>query len=433
MKKKIGVKNARLSKFYKQNKKVFDFLINNAIYIILFLLVIGMVIKEPKFLSINNLVNILKQSSTRIIFALGVGTIIVAKGTDLSLGRQVGLAAVISASFMQSTSASYKMYPNLEPLWNVLFIGLHVLIGVIIAFLLSLVYKMTLKERCRDTFIGQKKWYIKLLRIVVYLGIAAGITLLLRTPIKGLWNLDPWLWKLIGTILITMLVTVIISGFNGFVVAKLKVDPFVATLGMMVIVYGLACIYVDREPHGAQPIGNHSVQFKNFAQGNIEFSISKLHIQIPHLIIFAIIITAIMWIVWNKTKFGKNIFAVGGNPEAAAVSGVNVVGVIIAVFVLAGALYGFGGTLEAARIGSTTNNTGNMYELDAISACIVGGLSFNGGIGSISGIITGVLIFQIIAYGLAFLSVNPYLSYIIKGAIIISAVAIDNRKNMKKK
>ncbi len=100
---------------------------------------------------------------------------------------------------------------------------------------------------------------------------------------------------------------------------------------------------------------------------------------------------------------------------------------------MAGLLYGLGGALEAARIGTATNNTGNMYELDAISACIVGGLSFSGGIGTISGIVIGVLIFQVIAYGLSFIGVNPYLQFIIKGLIIITAVAIDNRKNIKRK
>ena len=128
-----------------------------------------------------------------------------------------------------------------------------------------------------------------------------------------------------------------------------------------------------------------------------------------------------------------NIFAIGGNKEAALVSGVNVTKYTILIYTVAGLLYGLGGSLEAARIGSATNNLGNMYELDAISACIVGGLSFNGGVGSISGIVTGVLIFQVIAYGLAFIGVNAYLQFIIKGLIIISAVAIDSRKHNQKK
>lgn len=336
-------------KFTKND--MWQFVVNNAIFFILLVLLIVIIIIEPAFISLTNLRNILSQSSTRIIFALGVGTIIVTKGTDLSLGRQVGLAAVISASLLQSADYAYKMYPDLPAL-----------------------------------------------------------------PI--------WL-----PIVLVMLVTGCISFVNGFIVAKLKVDPFITTLGTMIIVYGMTSTYFDRPPFGAQPIGGLDKTFMAFAQGS--FNIGMF--QIPYLVIYASIATFIMWILWTKTKFGKNIFAIGGNQEAAIVSGVDVVKYILITYTLAGLLYGLGGSLEAARIGSATNNTGNMYELDAIAACIVGGLSFSGGIGSISGIVAGVLIFQVIAYGLSFIGINPYIQFIIKGLIIITAVAIDNRKNIRKK
>ncbi len=336
----------------KLNKKdILDFMMNNAIYIVLFVLMAVIIIIEPRFVSIKNFTNILAQASTRVIFALGVGTIIVAKGTDLSLGRQVGLAAVISASLLQAPDYAYRMYPDLP---------------ILPVFL---------------------------------------------------------------PIILVMIVTGFFSFLNGFVIAKFKVDPFIATLGMMVIVYGVNSIYYDRPPYGAQPIGGLDPRFANIAQGYIKLGT----FIIPYLVIFAILSVIFMWFVWNKTKFGKNVFAIGGNAEAAAVSGVNVAKMMVLVYILAGLLYGLGGSLEAARIGSATNNTGNMYELDAISACIVGGLSFSGGIGSIAGIVTGVLIFQVIAYGLSFIGVNPYLQFIIKGLIIIIAVAIDNRKYIKRK
>lgn len=306
---------------------------------------------SPDFVSVRNFTNILSQSSTRIIMALGVGTIIVTKGTDLSLGRQVGLAAVISASILQAPDYTYRMYPDLPQL---------------------------------NIFIP---------------------------------------------IILVMLITAGFSLINGFVVAKFKVDPFIATLGMMVIVYGVNSIYYDRPPYGAQPIGGLDPKFMKFAQGY--FSLGDF--KIPFLVLYAMFVTIIIWVLWNKTKFGKNIFAIGGNQEAAVVSGVNVVKYLLLTYMMAGLLYGLGGALEAARIGTATNNTGNMYELDAISACIVGGLSFSGGIGTISGIVIGVLIFQVIAYGLSFIGVNPYLQFIIKGLIIITAVAIDNRKNIKRK
>ena len=115
----------------------------------------------------------------------------------------------------------------------------------------------------------------------------------------------------------------------------------------------------------------------------------------------------------------------GGNPEAARVSGVNVAKTLILVYVLSGIMYALGGFLEAARIGSATNNLGFMYEMDAIAACVVGGVSFNGGVGKISGVVAGVIIFTLINYGLTYISVSPYWQYIIKGIIIITAVAID--------
>lgn len=332
-------------------KAMLQFMANNAIFFILFALLIVIIIMEPSFVSFKNLSNILTQSSTRVIFALGVGTIIVTKGTDLSLGRQVGLSAVISASLLQSAEYAYRMYPDLPALPIVL------------------------------------------------------------------------------PIVLVMMVTACISFINGFIVSKFKVDPFIATLGMMIIVYGLTSIYFDRPPYGAQPIGGLDPRFTKFAQDAIEIGSFRL----PYLVLYAAGATAFMWVLWNKTKFGKNIFAVGGNKEAAIVSGVNVTMVLLMTYTLAGLLYGLGGALEAARIGSATNNTGNMYELDAIAACIVGGLSFSGGIGTISGIVAGVLIFQVIAYGLSFIGINPYIQFIIKGLIIITAVAIDNRKHIKKK
>jgi methyl-galactoside transport system permease protein len=198
----------------------------------------------------------------------------------------------------------------------------------------------------------------------------------------------------------------------------------------MIIVYGLNSMYFDRPPFGAQPIGGLSKAFKNFAQGGL---FPESVFSVPYLIIYALIVTVIVWILWNKTRFGKNMYAIGGNPEAAAVSGVNVSKYLILVYVLAGALYGFAGALEAGRVGSATNNTGNMYEMDAIAACVVGGVSISGGVGTVPGVITGVLIFQVINYGLSFLGVSPYLQYIVKGLIIVSAVAVDIRKYLKKR
>lgn len=139
-----------------------------------------------------------------------------------------------------------------------------------------------------------------------------------------------------------------------------------------------------------------------------------------------------MWVIWNKTRFGKNLFAIGGNPEAARVSGVNVTLNLIGIYTLSGVFYAFGGLLEAGRIGSATNNLGFMYEMDAIAACVIGGVSFSGGVGTVFGVVVGVVIFTLINYGLSYIGVNPYWQYIIKGSIIVLAVAIDSLKHAKK-
>ena len=225
---------------------------------------------------------------------------------------------------------------------------------------------------------------------------------------------------LIFPILIAIAVGLLIGLINGVVVAYLKVPPFIATLGTMVIVYGVACIYTN-----AQPIGGLRNDFTTIASGKM--------LGIPNLIIIAIVVSLVMWFILNKTRFGKNIYAIGGNPAAAEVSGVNINTTLIKVYALAGALYGLAGALLAARTGGATNNYGLMYELDAIAAATIGGVSTSGGIGKVSGIITGVLIFEVLNNGMVILGVSAYWQQVIKGIIIIAAVAFDIRKYLSKK
>ncbi len=155
--------------------------------------------------------------------------------------------------------------------------------------------------------------------------------------------------------------------------------------------------------------------------------------SVPMYVLLAIIVTAIMWVVWNKTTFGKNMFAVGSNEEAARVSGVNVMATIIGVFMLAGALYGYTGFVEAARLGSSTATLGLNYEADAISAVVIGGVSFVGGTGKISGVLLGVFMMQLIISGMTFLGISGNITYIIKGAVILIACILDMRKYMTRK
>jgi methyl-galactoside transport system permease protein len=228
-------------------------------------------------------------------------------------------------------------------------------------------------------------------------------------------------------ILVVCVIGAIIGLVNGLVIAYLHVTPFITTLGTMTIVYGINSLYYNLV--GASPIAGFDSRFSTFTQGFLRFGDFKL----SYITFYAAIATVFVWVLWNKTRFGKNIFAIGGNPEAAKVSGVNVSLNLIMIYALSGAFYALGGMLEAGRIGSATNNLGFMYELDAIAACVVGGVSFSGGVGTIAGVITGVLIFTVINYGLTYVGVSPYWQYIIKGAIIIFAVALDSLKYAKKK
>lgn len=333
----------------EKNKKltVIKFLKQYTIYIVLIILIIAIAIKEPKFLSIACLKDILQQSSTRIIIALGASFIILTGGCDLSAGRQVGLAAVVSASMLQIMEYANRFYPSLGEL------------------------------------------------------------------------------PLIVPIIIAILVGMLTGILNGFVVSKLNVPPFITTLGTTMIVYGANSLYFNMEPNNSQPIGGLRSDFTKLGTGSIA--------GIPYILIIAIICIAVVYIVQNKTRFGKNIYAIGGNKEAAVVSGINVKRTLFVIYIIAGAFYALAGVLEAGRTGGATNNYGNGYELDAYAAAIVGGYSVSGGVGTVPGLVAGVIIFNVINYGLTFIGVSSYWQQIVKGTIIVVAVAVDIRKYAKNK
>ncbi len=329
-----------------------EFSSRNAIVLVLAGLVIVIGIIQNSFFTLENLVNIMRISSVRLIIALGVGGILITGGTDLSAGRTVGLSAVIVASLVQRPDYASKLFPDLPYL--VLFIP----------------------------------------------------------------------------IIVAVLAGVLVGVINGICVAFLKVPPFIATLGSMVIVWGAASLYVDRPPRGAQPIGGLRSDFTDIGTGSLGFGSTWV---IPTLILIAFVIFIFYWVMLNKTRLGKNIYAIGGNVSAANVSGVNVKKNLMIVYTLGGALYGLAGVLLAARSGGATNNYGQMYELDAIAAAVIGGVSTSGGIGTAGGILTGVLIFEVLNNGLVVLGVSAYWQQVIKGIIIIAAVALDIRKYTKKK
>ncbi|MEM1483242.1 galactose/methyl galactoside ABC transporter permease MglC [Oscillospiraceae bacterium PP1C4] len=329
------------------------FLTNNAIILALLALVVVICFIEPRFMQTRVVLDILTQSSTRLIIALGICFTLLIAGTDLSAGRMVGLAAVISTSMLQTATYGNRFYPELGQI--------NLIIPIVLAVLACMVFGV----------------------------------------------------------------------LNGFLVAKYDMHPFIATLAVQVIIYGACSLYFDMPPNNSQPIGGVRPDFSALGQTKF-FVVDGIFPGISILIPIALAITGIIWFVLNKTVFGKNVYAIGGNREAAVVSGVNVFKTIMSIFILASSLYGIGGVLEAARTAGATNNYGNGYELDAIAACVVGGVSLNGGVGKVGGIISGVLIFTVIQYGLQFINVSPMWQQVIKGVIIAVAVAIDLSKYRKK-
>lgn len=326
--------------------------INNAIYLLLLIVVIYTTVQNGNFIKAPSIVNIISLSAANLPIACGIAGCIVLTGTDLSAGRVVGLTACISASLLQSLSYASRMFPD----WPVLPIPVVILAVIVVGGIVGLV--------------------------------------------------------------------------NGFFVAKFQLHPFIVTLATQLIVYGILLMYIMINGNNGQPISGLDDSFKNFVTGSF---IGLGGVAIPNFVWYACIIVAIMWFVWNKTTFGKNMFAVGSNPEAANVSGVNVMKTTIMVHTLAGMMYGITGFIESARTASNSAATGLNYECDAIAACVIGGVSFVGGTGKISGIVMGVVLLRIIFVALNFLSIPAAMQYVIKGLIILVVCAIDMRKYLVRK
>ena len=232
-------------------------------------------------------------------------------------------------------------------------------------------------------------------------------------------------------LLLVMVVGGIIGLFNGFFVAKFKLHPFIVTLATQLIVYAGSLAYIQLGSNAGRPIGGMRDDFTNVVTGKINLFGWELPIQ--YLVLYAVILTFIMWFIWNKTVLGKNMFAVGCNPDAANVSGISVMKTTIIVFMMAGMLYGINGFFTSAFVGSNNAGTGVNFELDAIAACVIGGVSFSGGVGKISGVIIGVLLLQLITSSFIFLRIDGNLQYAIKGAVILVACALDMRKYIEKR
>ena len=249
------------------------------------------------------------------------------------------------------------------------------------------------------------------------------------------------MWTQIGclpipvVILIVMAIGAVIGIFNGFFVAKFKLHPFIVTLATQLILFTFLLSYVKMGNNNGMAIASLDDSYSEFIKGSFVSipTSNNTDIPIPNYVWISLFLVVLMWFIWNKTTFGKNMFALGANEEAARVSGVNVMMTTIAVFALAGAMYGITGFIEGARVAANNANTGLNYELDAIAACVIGGVSFVGGIGKISGVVIGVLLLRLIYIGLNFAHVPPDLFYLVKGGIILFACALDMRKYLVKK
>lgn len=226
---------------------------------------------------------------------------------------------------------------------------------------------------------------------------------------------------IVVALLAALAVGAVIGLINGSIISLFNVPPFLATLGTQIMTYGFVLIYSQ-----SKPIGTFKPEFVQIGQG-------KVFGLVPYITIIAALIGLAMWVLYNKTRYGKYMYAIGGNEHAAEVSGVNVRLSKMKIFFLAGLLYGLAGFLLSAKTGSAGAGAGMGYELDAIASATIGGVSTAGGQGTVPGILLGVFVFELLKVCLTYLGVTPDMTNVIQGLVIIIAVALDIRKTMVKR
>ena len=351
----VGETMAQKWENYKYTFNKRDFFLKNGLYLAIIVIFIALciitpIVKNTQLLTMNNVLNILQQASPRMFLALGVAGLILLAGTDLSIGRMVGMGMTAATIIMHQGINTGSVFGHIFD-----FTGLPVVARILLALVVCIV-------------------------------------------------------------LCTIFTTI-----AGFFTAKFKMHPFISTMANMLVIFGLV-----------------TYSTKGVSFGAIDPSIPSMIIprigKFPTIILWAVAAIIIVWFIWNKTTFGKNLYAVGGNPEAASVSGISVFLVTVGAFVMAGILYGFGSWLECIRmVGSGSAAYGQGWEMDAIAACVVGGISFTGGIGKISGVVVGVFIFTALTYSLTILGIDTNLQFVFSGIIILVAVTLDCLKYVQKK
>ncbi len=351
----VGESMSQKAENYRYTFNRRDFFLRNGLYIAIIIIFIGLCIATPiikgvPLLTVNNVLNILSQASPRMFLALGVAGLILLAGTDLSIGRMVGMGMTAATIIMHNG-------PNTGSVFGKVF-----------------------------DFTGM--------------------------PILG---------RVFLALVICIVLCTIFTTIAGFFTAKFKMHPFISTMANMLVIFGLVTYSTKGVSFGG-------------IDGNIPAMIIPKLGKFPTIILWAAAAVIVVWFIWNKTTFGKNLYAVGGNPEAASVSGISVFKVTVGAFIMAGVLYGFGSWLECIRmIGSGSAAYGQGWEMDAIAACVVGGISFTGGIGKISGVVVGVFIFTALTYSLTTLGIDTNLQFVFSGIIILVAVMLDCLKYVQKK
>ncbi|WHA43497.1 ABC transporter permease [Agrobacterium larrymoorei] len=202
----------------------------------------------------------------------------------------------------------------------------------------------------------------------------------------------------------------------GIIVSRFAVPAFVATLGMLSAARGMTLIY-----GGGKPVPGLTPSFRWIGTGDV--------FGIPMPVVILAFVFIVSWWVLNRTRFGRYIYAVGGNPHAAKTSGINVTRIRFAVYTISGALAGLAGMMLSARTGSALPQAGVAYELDAIAAVVIGGTSLSGGVGRVTGTLIGALIIGVMNNGLDLMGIQSYYQQVIKGALIVGAVMLDQKRN----
>lgn len=293
----------------------------------LVLLIVVLAILSPNFLSLNNILNVLRQVSINALIAFGMTFVILTGGIDLSVGSILALSAALTAGFISG-------------------------------------------------------------------------------------GMDPILGMVIG-----LLAGALMGAFNGLIITKGKVAPFIATLATMTIFRGLTLVYTDGKPITGL---SDSASFVLMGRGYF--------FGFPVPVIWMLLSFFVLFFILKKTTFGRRVYAIGGNEEAAILSGIKANRVKIWVYLITGLLSALAGIILTSRLNSAQPTAGAAYELDAIAAVVLGGTSLSGGRGWIFGTIIGALIIGVLNNGLNLLNVSSFYQQVVKGGVILLAVLLDRKK-----